>query len=186
MKPREILRAVESLQAADVPSAAVASAVHRALRATRTGRLLRGAWLGHPLHPLIVTVPLGAWISSAVFDLGSRNEDAARKLVAIGLAFTPPAILVGLADYAELDERQRRVGAVHAVANTLAAAVFTASYRARWKGSHRKGALLGVAGLAMVGAGGALGGHLSYAQGAGVRRWPEATDTGPKMVGEGR
>jgi len=182
MKPRDLLRAAESLRAADTPSATLAAAVRRALRVTRTGRLLRGEWLGHPLHPLVVTVPLGAWISSAVFDLGTRNEDAARKLVAVGLAATGPAILVGLADYADLDERQRRVGALHAAVNTVAAGVFTASYLARRRGEHRKGAILGLVALTVVSAGGALGGHLSYAQGAGVRRWPEATGSGPRMA----
>ncbi|KZB83751.1 DUF2231 domain-containing protein [Amycolatopsis regifaucium] len=184
MKPRELLRAAESFRAADSPSAAVGTMVRRALHATRTDGLLRGAWLGHPLHPLVVTVPLGAWISSAIFDLGTRNEDAARKLVAIGLAATPPAIIAGLADYADLDARQRRIGTLHAVTNTVATAVFAASYLVRRQGKHREGATLGLLALAVVSAGGALGGHLSYAQGAGVRRWPEATGSSPRIAGE--
>jgi uncharacterized membrane protein len=27
---------------------------------------------GHPLHPLLVTVPIGAWLASLVFDVASR------------------------------------------------------------------------------------------------------------------
>ncbi len=184
MMPRHLLRATESFRAADKPSKAVAAAVRRTLRATRTADLLRGAWLGHPLHPLVVTVPLGAWISSAVLDWGTHNDDVARKLVAIGLAATPPAIVLGLADYADLDERQRRVGLLHAAANTLAATIFTASYRARRHGEHRKGAVLGLFALTVVGTGSALGGHLSYAQGAGVRRWPKATHTTAQTIAQ--
>src|SRR5438045_4184420 len=30
---------------------------------------LHGTWLGHPLHPAITDVPLGAWTTAAVFDL---------------------------------------------------------------------------------------------------------------------
>src|SRR5256714_5128373 len=28
-------------------------------------------WYGHPLHPALVAVPIGAWIASLVFDIGS-------------------------------------------------------------------------------------------------------------------
>jgi Predicted membrane protein (DUF2231) len=129
----------------------------------------------------MVTVPLGAWLSSAVFDLGLGNGDAARKLVAIGLATAPPAVLLGLVDFAELDKPQRRVGMLHAASNTAAVLLFTASYRARRQGDQRKGALIGLLGLTVVGVGGAFGGHLSYAQGAGVHRW-SASDDGPSPV----
>ena len=27
---------------------------------------------GHPFHPMLVTVPIGAWVASLVFDIGSR------------------------------------------------------------------------------------------------------------------
>jgi uncharacterized membrane protein len=27
---------------------------------------------GHPFHPILVTVPIGAWVASFVFDLASR------------------------------------------------------------------------------------------------------------------
>jgi hypothetical protein len=30
---------------------------------------LHGTWLGHPLHPLITDVPIGAWSVSTVLDL---------------------------------------------------------------------------------------------------------------------
>ncbi len=121
-------------------------------------------------------MPLGAWVSSAVFDLGTGNQDAARKLVAIGLVSTRPAVVLGLADFSELEQRQRRVGILHAVVNTAAALIFAASYRARRRDEHRKGALLGMVGLSVVSAGGTLGGHLSYAQGAGVHRWQDFAD----------
>jgi hypothetical protein len=119
----------------------------------------------------MVTVPIGAWVCSAVLDAGKGNQDAARKLVAIGLAAAPPTILLGLADYSGLDERQRRVGLVHAAVNTVALACFAKSYQLRRHDAHLAGKLVSVLGLATLGAGGALGGHLSYAQGAGVHRW---------------
>ncbi|HEV8372012.1 MAG TPA: DUF2231 domain-containing protein [Actinomycetota bacterium] len=30
---------------------------------------------GHPFHPVLVTVPIGAWVASFVFDLASRWSD---------------------------------------------------------------------------------------------------------------
>ena len=29
---------------------------------------LHGTWLGHPLHPVLVQVPVGSWISAGVLD----------------------------------------------------------------------------------------------------------------------
>ncbi|HUQ62041.1 DUF2231 domain-containing protein [Lentzea sp.] len=166
-----MLQAVEELRAVDRPAESAARVVRRALRSPRVDRAVRGSWLGHPLHPLMVTVPIGAWASAAVLDARPGDEDAARRLVALGLLASVPTVLLGLADYSGLDRRQRRVGAVHAVANAAAVTCFAASYALRRRGRHTAGKVLGLAGLTAVGIGGALGGHLSYAQGGGVHRW---------------
>lgn len=46
---------------------------------------------GHPAHPAIVPLPIGAWVCSFVLDLASRFDaappwlgDASRWLIAIG------------------------------------------------------------------------------------------------------
>ena len=47
----------------------VVSAGQRAARLIRPGKLrdvLHGVWLGHPLHPMLVQVPVGAWLSASV------------------------------------------------------------------------------------------------------------------------
>jgi uncharacterized membrane protein len=171
MNAHNLLRRFEDLRRLDGAAATIAGVVRKALRKPGTDDVLRGRWLGHPLHPLMVTVPIGAFVSTAVLDLTPGNRDAARKLTALGLAATAPTALLGLADYAELDERQRRVGVVHAALNTVAAALFTGSYLSRVRGAHTRGRALNALGLTVLSAGGALGGHLSYAQGAGVFRW---------------
>lgn len=190
MNLHRMLRAVEELRAADRPAAVVAAAARRVLSKPVVDAALRGSWLGHPVHPLMVTVPIGAWVSAAVLDATRTNHDAARTLVAIGLAASPPTALLGLADYTGLDERQRRVGLVHALANTAALSCYAASYLLRRRESHTAGKLLGALGLMVLGTGGALGGHLSYAQGGGVFRWqpPRETVTGeqPAPVPAGR
>ncbi|WP_290051778.1 DUF2231 domain-containing protein [Amycolatopsis solani] len=174
-KPHRALRAVEDAEALDGPAAEITRVLRGPAEST-VGRLLRGRWLGHPLHPIAVTIPIGAWLCSAAFDLIPGRQDTARRLVAAGLLATPLAIVLGWADYADLDARQRRVGLVHAAGNATATALFGASYLARTRGHVVRGRLLGALGLAAASAAGALGGHLAYAQGAGVFRWQEPLD----------
>jgi uncharacterized membrane protein len=170
MNLRDILKSAESVSAVDRPAGAVAGTVRRALRGSRLDGLLRGSWLGHPVHPLLVTLPIGAWLSAAAFDAAGRREPA-RQLVALGLAAVPPTALAGLADFGELTADQRRVGLLHLAANTAASGLFAGSYLCRRRGRHTAGAMWSALGLLVLSAGGALGGHLSYAQGAGVHRW---------------
>ncbi|QKV80161.1 DUF2231 domain-containing protein [Amycolatopsis sp. Hca4] len=178
--PHRVLRKAEDAGALDGPAARLGRLLNSENGVTRQ---LRGRALGHPLHPLAVTVPIGAWLCSAVFDLLPDGRDAARRLVATGLLTAPAAMVLGLADYSGLDVRQRRVGLVHAVANATATALFGASYLARRRG--RGGRFLAVLGLTATSAGGALGGHLSYAQGAGVFRWQPLDDLAPaELAGE--
>ncbi len=82
--------------------------------------LLHGRQLGHPLHPALVQVPTGAWLSAAVLDLLPGTERAARTLVGVGVLAAAPATLSGWVDWAEQHERQPRTGVVHAASNVLA------------------------------------------------------------------
>ncbi|MEA2313128.1 MAG: hypothetical protein QOE28_3096, partial [Solirubrobacteraceae bacterium] len=62
----------------------------------------------------------------------------------------------------------RRSGLVHAAVNGTAIALMVSSYAARKRGARGRGKLLSLAGSAALGAGGWLGGHLSYTLGSGV------------------
>ena len=133
-----------------------------------TGALLRGSWLGHPVHPVLVSVPIGAWVGASVFDLAFRDHVGARRLIALGLLATPPTLMTGWADWAERDTRQRRVGLIHAGANAIGVVAMLASYVRRRHGTDGRAVATSTAGLLAIGLGGALGGHLTYAMGAGV------------------
>lgn len=132
--------------------------------------LLHGVWLGHPLHPALVQLPVGAWTGAAVLDLLPGQRGAAGVLVAVGLAGAAPAAWAGWVDWAELDERARRVGLVHAAANAAGVLCYSASLLARVRGRAMRGRVLGFAGLAAVSAGGVLGGHLAYRHAARSER----------------
>ncbi|MHA6797166.1 DUF2231 domain-containing protein [Pseudonocardia bannensis] len=176
MNAHRWLQSTESLSQLDRPAGAVQDRLRRLLSRSRLDGLLRGDWLGHPVHPALVTVPIGAWSCSTVFDCIPGQQDTARRLIALGLAATPPAVLTGLADWSELDGPQRRVGVVHAAANLVASSCFLTSYRRRARGRVAAGKAWSLIGLLAVSAGGALGGHLSYALGAGVYRWQHGTE----------
>jgi nitrite reductase/ring-hydroxylating ferredoxin subunit/uncharacterized membrane protein len=152
----------------------VAGAVQRNVQANlRPGALkdaLSGTWLGHPLHPLLVLVPLGCWTSATFLDLvgGRGSRAAADRLVAAGVVSALPTAAAGASDWSDTGGGERRVGIVHAMANSAGLACFTASWVARKGGRRASGVLLGLAGHAFVGLGGYLGGHLTYATGVGV------------------
>jgi uncharacterized membrane protein len=135
------------------------------------GALLRGQWLGHALHPLLTDLPLGCWLSASLLDVvgGRRAREAAQRLVGLGLLATPATALAGLADWNTIDDGHvRRVGTAHAIGNGVVAAAYLLSWRSRRKGHHLRGAVLGLTGGTLAIATGYLGGHLSFARGAGV------------------
>lgn len=145
--------------------------IQRAVQAVVRGRArdaLHGVWFGHPFHPVAVMVPLGAWMSAAALDLLRGGNRAANLLIGIGAAGAVPAAAAGLNDWASLAREQRRVGLVHASANSVALGLYVASLAARRRG--RPGRLLAYGGLAAASAGGYIGGHLSYRQAAGMNQ----------------
>lgn len=129
---------------------------------------LHGVPVGHPLHPAIVLVPAGAWISAAVLDLIPGNGRAARTLVGLGVLGASPAIITGWADWTRARKQEQRVGIIHAALNETAFVVYGLSYLDRRFGSEVRGRLLGFAGFTLVGVGGYLGGHLGYRQAVGA------------------
>jgi O-antigen ligase len=171
-KLREALSSVETWRQVDPAAGKVQQQLRRALpEDAPVTRVLTGSWIGHPVHPLVVLVPVGAWVSAGVLDLLPKHREAARHLVAIGLVAAVPAAVAGAAELRELDDRGRRVGFVHALTNLTATACYLASYGLRRGGRPGAGKVAAMLGLVAVSAGGALGGHLTYAQGAGVYRW---------------
>lgn len=155
---------------------AVIDALRTGIRSLPLGRgrdALHGRWLGHPVHPLMVQVPIGSWLSAAVLDLRPDRSRDAGLLVAVGLAAAAPAALAGAVDWAELHRQQQRVGLVHAMTNTAAVGLYAVSLACRVKGREAAGRVFGFLGLTAVGLGGVLGGHLAYRQASGANHAEE-------------
>ncbi|MDX6324636.1 MAG: hypothetical protein QOK15_990 [Nocardioidaceae bacterium] len=128
--------------------------------------LLQGMWLGHAVHPLLTDVPIGTWTSATVLDLvgGRQAQPAAKRLIGVGILAAVPTALTGWAEWGPLEPRDKRTGVVHAATNVTALALYTASWRARGKGRHLRGVVLGLAASGALGLGGYLGGHLVEAR----------------------
>ena len=174
-KPRasELADSIAGLEPLDTAAEPIAAKVRELLPGGPVKDALSGTWLGHALHPVLQLAPLGTWMSAVILDVigGEDAEGAADKLIGTGLLAAVPTFVSGWSDYADTtvaSERVRRIGIVHAVANGTGALLFAGSALARARGSRGSGKLLALAGLGAVGAGGWLGGHLSYAEGVGV------------------
>lgn len=133
--------------------------------------LLRSGLIGHALHPLLTDLPLGCWTAASALDLRGRSEDrgASRWLVGAGLAAVGPTALTGLAEWARTGREAQRVGALHGALNVVATTLYLTSYVARTRRRHTLGVVTALAGAAVTGASGYLGGHLTTARKVGSR-----------------
>jgi nitrite reductase/ring-hydroxylating ferredoxin subunit/uncharacterized membrane protein len=158
------------LEGLDKPAGAAAKAVSQVVGKGLVKDLLSGSALGHPLHPLLTDVPIGAFTSATVLDLvaGDGAERAADVLVALGLLSALPTAAAGAADWSYSYGPDQRVGSVHAIANLIGLGLYGWSLRARRRGDRRTGTALGLAGMTAMAVGGYLGGHLSHSRGVGV------------------
>lgn len=164
-----LVDSVRDARVCDRVAHAVQPAVKHVFETLPNGRnvknVLHGAWLGHALHPVLTDVPIGAWMMAAVFD--ATGAPAADMCVAIGIAAAIPTAVTGLNDWSETSGAPARVGVAHAACNIAATALYAASYVVR-RSNRRKGVALAYAGFGLLMLGGVLGGHLVFAQRAGV------------------
>jgi nitrite reductase/ring-hydroxylating ferredoxin subunit/uncharacterized membrane protein len=181
----EVERAIKSVPGLEEAGQRLARGVHSAVLGGGgplrvVADVLHGVWLGHPLHPAMVVVPLGAWTAAAGFDAyaaASRSHEAewaADRLLAIGVAAAVPTALAGAADFSAIKEDAAALGLAHALLNTAGLGLFLASLWARSAGNRGLGVLLSTAGLAVVTGAGALGGDLAYRKRVGVNHTPPA------------
>src|SRR2546423_6709129 len=115
---------------------------------------LHGTWLGHPLHPVLTDVPIGAWTAAFALDamesISGRRElgAGADVAIAVGLVGAAGAAVTGLTDWAETDGRGRKGGLLHGILNAGAAVLYTTSLVLRRKQKRSAGlgfAMLGYA-----------------------------------------
>lgn len=151
-------------------------------QAKRPIMLLAGPY-GHPFHPILVPVPIGAWIASFGFDLGSRVADEADVfakgafwLIGLGILGALAAAVFGFLDLFAIPTGTPafRTGLLHMSLNLSATALFTVSLLLRQSDIDAPGEVgggliaLSVVALALLGGAGWLGGKLAYRYGVRV------------------
>ncbi|WP_167471911.1 DUF2231 domain-containing protein [Nocardia arthritidis] len=149
--------------------------------------LLAGPY-GHPFHPIFVTVPIGAWVASFVFDLASQWVDdpaflakGALWLIAIGVLGALAAATVGFLDLLAIPTGTTafRTGLLHMSLNLAVVVAFAIDFLWRRAGGGPHGAvpigpiILSAISLVALSISGYLGGKLAYR--FGVRVADEAT-----------
>jgi uncharacterized membrane protein len=144
--------------------------------------LLQGSWLGHPLHPALTHVPIGAWTATVALDVldasdrRGRYRHGADAALAVGVAGAVGAALTGIADWRDTAGATRRLGVAHALLNSGALVLMTGSMLMRGRGLRRDARLVASLGYGLAMAAGYLGGHLVFRRGMGVDRAPRARD----------
>jgi nitrite reductase/ring-hydroxylating ferredoxin subunit/uncharacterized membrane protein len=167
---RAFLTRLEQASGLDRLSDRLQGIVRATLKSQPLRDALHGVWLGHPLHPVLVQLPVGAWLSTAILDMMPGQRRGAAALLAVGTAAAVPAAVAGANDWAALDREQRRVGLAHVAGNSIGMAFFVASIAARLRGRHAQGRVLTLLGLTAAGGSAYLGGHLAYKQAAQVNQ----------------
>lgn len=131
--------------------------------------VLHGTPLGHPLHPALTDVPIGAWTTALVLDvfdmLSPRPEgrgQAAQLATGLGVIGGIGAALTGLTDWQHTQDRARRSGLVHGPLNLAALGLNALSWRDRRSGRHTRAHRASALGYCLVLAGGYLGGDLVF------------------------
>jgi nitrite reductase/ring-hydroxylating ferredoxin subunit/uncharacterized membrane protein len=135
---------------------------------------LNGTWLGHPLHPLLTDVPIGAWTVTLALDTLTAigrpsHERGADAALAIGIVGAGAAAISGYADWSDTADEPKRLGTIHALLNGSAMALYVGSFAARRGGRRDIGIALATAGYGLVSFAAYLGGELTFGMQLGVR-----------------
>lgn len=149
-------------------------------RAKRPRTVIAGPY-GHPFHPILVTIPIGTWVASFVFDIiALAAEDptpfvvASNLLILIGLIGAVLAAVMGLLDLSLLARGTpaRRTALIHMSLNLAVMVLFLVSLLVRWGHGDDDisviGFILSIVALALLGVSGWLGGKLAYHYGVRV------------------
>ena len=149
-------------------------------RAKHPRNIIAGPY-GHPYHPVLVTVPIGAWLAVAIFDLaGIFTDDAeafargALWLTGIGIIGALAAAVLGFLDYSQLAQntKAKKTATIHMALNLTVTVLFAVAFFIRLAAGYETvsitGFIITLVGLALLGASGYLGGTLAYHYGVRV------------------
>ena len=130
----------------------------------------------HPIHPILVGIPIGLWVFAVVADLvylgcgGAAWKEVARYCIGGGIVGALLAAVPGLVDLTSISAGNvRKIALTHMTVNLIVVALFGLSLWLRTTDplAGWPAAISGI-GLLLLGFGGWLGGELVFVHGMGV------------------
>src|SRR5437763_16156689 len=138
---------------------------------------------GHPLHPIIIPLPIGLWIFSLVSDLifkfgfgGPVWNDVAFYTLGGGLRSALNAALPGFIDLTDLQNPKTKTIAIwHMTINLLAVLLYCVNFWLRMQRppGDNLPIVLSAIGIVLIIISGWLGGELVYVRGVAVKQPPD-------------
>ncbi len=144
----------------------------------------------HPIHPMLVPIPIGAFSLAFMGDLAFlRSSEGAfwhrfsSTCIAVGVVFALLAAAAGAVDYfsVKMSGRAFRTATWHALINLLVVVLYTISFFLRRHDATTAvptrwplAAALALAGFGLLAISGWLGGRLAYEHRVGVVERPSA------------
>jgi uncharacterized membrane protein len=132
---------------------------------------------GHPIHPMLVPIPIGLWIFSLVCDLihASGSANPAWSTVALytmggGIVGALLAALPGLVDLVSLPAGPRGTALAHMGINLTVVALYVINFWLRMGAPDKPGNLvwLSLVSVLLLAVSGWLGGKMVFEHGIGV------------------
>jgi uncharacterized membrane protein len=131
----------------------------------------------HPIHPMLVAIPIGLWVFALVCDVvhAARGETVWQTVaiycIAAGIVGALVAAVPGLIDYFSIDEAaMKKIANLHLAVNLGAVAIFAINLWVRFRVPAESYLPLGMSVVVVpaIGVGGWLGGEMVYIKGMGV------------------
>ena len=131
----------------------------------------------HPIHPMLISIPLGLWIFSLVCDMArvAGSVDPAWPTVAFytmagGVVGALLAAVPGLIDLLSLPAEPRKTALAHMTINLTVVALYVVNLWMRWStpGDLKVPFWLSLVAIGLLVISGWLGGKMVYEQGVAV------------------
>ena len=135
----------------------------------------------HPIHPMLVPLPIGLWVFAFICDLLFVLGSGASLWFTLscwtmlaGLAGALLAAIPGFIDMLSLRGPLRKIALAHMALNLTVVVIFAINLAVRFGGSEVAGLplALSVIAITLLGVSGWLGGHMVYVHRVGVEDAP--------------
>lgn len=147
----------------------------------------------HPIHPMIVPLPIGLWIFSLICDVVYRTasdnplwDEMAFYSLVVGVGGALLAAVPGFIDFLSLvDPRAKRVAVTHLILNLVVVALYAVNAWLRTESPAGSSTpfLLSIVAILLLSVSGWLGGELVYRHGVGIDHASSTPATRAPKVG---